>query len=887
MKRVGLITIIIYVLGFQGKCQNSLDDLNIFFAHDFNSNTAGRYDPDQWTKDFLNPPWVNRLDELKIVEDPTDEVNPTKAMFIDFPANSLGPAEGGTHWQSPLPQGYEEMYVSYDIMFMRGFQFQRGGKIPGVKGGSVSGETNKPNGYDGFIAYLMFKADRPVFYIYYPDANIPQYGVTWEWGQTYSTEEFSPSQIKFEYASGAVHFETGVWHNLTFRVVLNTVNPSGGGNFDGILEAWFDGKLVMEISHILFRHTKDLKIDKLVMHGFFGGGDDSWRNPIYEWIKYDNVMLYTFKEGMDVPRGNNLSPTNRSINYWRKMTGVPTISEEVPQETDDNQSEDTTPEEVTTEEPAPVVAVTPVTPVALQPAVTLPANHAPVIASQTMSVLPSNVYNFSSRVDASDPDQGQVLRYDLISGNEKEAFVLNSGTGLLTLNLKKLNFDNPSTYTLKVQVTDNGSPSLSSVSEVFVKVIPATAKYHIDPENSNDPLEDGSKLHPFDSWGDITWKDGIAVYQKSNTRTQIDEISIGASNVLIDTYGGDLPAVIESETKNYVIRAFEKSNITIRHLSIMAGQALSCIYALGAESNNINVERCILQGSANGVRFVDVKNVTLSYNTFQDNEEAILSYADTTYVTYNVFVRNTTAVNISGSESESFIFNNVFFENHQGIENSYADMTLYNNIFYMADPTDIALNNQLSNLVSDNNLYYPEQPGFIKANNKSFDNLVSYQKQENLDLNSIIGNPMFVDPGRNDFSLLAESPAINTGKLVSKTTDFAGSSVPSGKGTDIGAFENKDAYIKNSNNLLVYPNPSSGNVILKLIPSLTNESENTVSEFDLNIHDMSGRIVLHKSVPYDDLLYMHNLDLSRLPRGSYRVVLDDGSEITTGSITLN
>jgi hypothetical protein len=215
-----------------------------------------------------------------------------------------------------LADQYEEMYVSYDVMFMPGFQFQSGGKLPGVKGGAIN--ITRPNGYDGFSAYMMFKVDRPAFYIYYPDANIPEYGVTFEWGREYNTSDFSPSQVQFEYTDGSVHFSTGEWHNITYRVVLNTIN-SDQGNYDGILEAYYDGKLVTQVSHVLFRHTSELKINQLVMMSFFGGASDNWRNPIYEWLKIDNVMLYTFKDNLNIPRGNNLSPTNRTINYWRKI----------------------------------------------------------------------------------------------------------------------------------------------------------------------------------------------------------------------------------------------------------------------------------------------------------------------------------------------------------------------------------------------------------------------------------------------------------------------------------------------------------------------------------------------------------------------------------------
>jgi hypothetical protein len=304
-----------YILKLQS---NNLDDLDVIFAHNFENNTLGNYLSKEWDLDWLSPSWVNRLSELDIVSDESDILNPTKSMRIFFPANSLGPEQGGTNWATIVPEKYEEAYFSYDIKFMPGFEFQAGGKIPGISGGSIP-STNKPTGYDGFGAFIMFKADRPMFYIYYPDSPQDQYGLGIEWGKKYASNEFSPSQIKVEYTSGPVYFSTGVWHNLTYRVVLNSVNTNGSVNYDGILEAYFDGKLVTQISRLLFRHTTTLRIDKISMMLFFGGATDDYRNPINEWLNIDNVLLYNFKSDVNVPRGHELSPTNRTIEYWRSF----------------------------------------------------------------------------------------------------------------------------------------------------------------------------------------------------------------------------------------------------------------------------------------------------------------------------------------------------------------------------------------------------------------------------------------------------------------------------------------------------------------------------------------------------------------------------------------
>jgi hypothetical protein len=320
MKLLVTFTLFLQAFALSIFAQNSLDDLNVIFKHDFENNTLGDYDHDEWNRDFLYPDWNNRQTETDIVQNSSDPINASKSLQINFPANSLGSNEGGTYWWTMIEK-QNELYMSYDLYFMPGFEYQLGGKLPSLQGGELS-DAGGSTGYDGFTGGLMFKQDgQIVFYIYYPDSKEQQYGESFTWGaNNYPDGYFSPSSVKIEYGSGNISYcHPGEWHNITYRMVLNTVKPTGGGNYDGILEAFFDGKMVTQISHILFRHTTNLNIDRLRIMSFFGGGTDDWRNPIEEWLRIDNVILYTFKENIDVPRGNTLSPTNRTINYWRKF----------------------------------------------------------------------------------------------------------------------------------------------------------------------------------------------------------------------------------------------------------------------------------------------------------------------------------------------------------------------------------------------------------------------------------------------------------------------------------------------------------------------------------------------------------------------------------------
>jgi len=300
---------------------NSLNDLNIVFKHDFERNTLGNYRDDEWREDFRNPEWGERS-TLNIIQDTTDSSDSTKALQMNFQEGTRGGGEGSMVWWTTLNGKYEELYFSYDVMFEPGFDFGEGAKIPSLKGGNaeVEGQMDRPDGYDGFANGLMFKEyGRIVFYLYFPDSRLDMYGDSYWWGGDYADDvDFSPSTIEVGYTSrGLATCTAGEWHNLTYRTVLNTIDANGNSNYDGILEAYFDGKLVFQLTHILWRRTKDLGIDTLNMRAFFGG---TWTCPKDEWMRMDNVIVYTIKDNINVPRGNVLSPTNRTINYWRNFT---------------------------------------------------------------------------------------------------------------------------------------------------------------------------------------------------------------------------------------------------------------------------------------------------------------------------------------------------------------------------------------------------------------------------------------------------------------------------------------------------------------------------------------------------------------------------------------
>jgi hypothetical protein len=76
------------------------------------------------------------------------------------------------------------------------------------------------------------------------------------------------------------------------------------------------------------------------------------------------------------------------------------------------------------------------------------------------------------RINAYDSDTSQTLTYRIVDGNEENLFVLDENTGLLYWKNKPVEPTQPKTYVLTVEVTDSGTPPLSSKAECTIYHIP-------------------------------------------------------------------------------------------------------------------------------------------------------------------------------------------------------------------------------------------------------------------------------------------------------------------------------------------------------------------------------------------------------------------------------
>ena len=100
-------------------------------------------------------------------------------------------------------------------------------------------------------------------------------------------------------------------------------------------------------------------------------------------------------------------------------------------------------------------------------------NEAPIVSSSTFTVAENSANGtVIGRVNATDPDAGDTLRYTLVAGNPNGAFALDSNTGVITVqDASQLDFESRPVAFLQIEVRDDASPSLSTLTTVRIDLV--------------------------------------------------------------------------------------------------------------------------------------------------------------------------------------------------------------------------------------------------------------------------------------------------------------------------------------------------------------------------------------------------------------------------------
>lgn len=269
--KTGTVLLFLFSFAVLQSCSVNQEKGELVFSQDFESADLGTC-----TVSNLNLMWAGSADGFSGVASNrvsivTDAVQ-GQVLRVLYPSNQYESAQSGAQWKFYLNKTYQELYCTYKVKFQNGFDFVKGGKIPGLAGGTANSGKRPSTGFDGFSARMMWREEgSAIQYVYHP-------------GQIADTGDVMYWTVNSQY----VKFIPGQWHQVEHRIVMNTP-----GFFDGIIECWFDGIRAFYVDNISFRYTNAYGIDIFYFSTFFGGDKADWASSKDQYAYFDDFIIST------------------------------------------------------------------------------------------------------------------------------------------------------------------------------------------------------------------------------------------------------------------------------------------------------------------------------------------------------------------------------------------------------------------------------------------------------------------------------------------------------------------------------------------------------------------------------------------------------------------
>ena len=232
-------------------------------------------------------------------------VNKSDAVFEDasVAADTRGSGhvfrlrlEAGTIWRKPtgnhgivtfvnLPKQVDNACMSYDIRFSSGFDWSKGGKLPGLSGVAPGVDEGLPAGGGkpgdkGWSGRLMWRTPTTL------DPAVAKQGspdMATQYMYSASQQDYYGDVLPW-----MQRFVAGTWHHVKICYVMNTV-----GRADGVLRTWLDGNPGLDRTGYVYRTRNDVHIGDLMWSIFRGGSTLDWAGDTTGYVDIDNVLITT------------------------------------------------------------------------------------------------------------------------------------------------------------------------------------------------------------------------------------------------------------------------------------------------------------------------------------------------------------------------------------------------------------------------------------------------------------------------------------------------------------------------------------------------------------------------------------------------------------------
>ena len=249
---------------------------------------GGVYTEDDLDIDWGLPVWEDGVREGRVsIVKGLDAFRGKTSLAVLFPQGGYGTKRGGAQWQLDFPESYKMVRLRYRVKFGAGFDFVRGGKLPGLAGGTAPTGNTTADGFNGWTGRLMWRTDyegEPGA-VPQPLANVVTY-------LKHSRSGFDGSgrnedNIYWLGSDGErIEITSGVWYRI-----VQTVKMNDRGRANGQAKTWLDGVKTSDVRGLKFRKTDDFGVDLFYFSTFFGGGNSDWAPSKDEVIYFDDFDL--------------------------------------------------------------------------------------------------------------------------------------------------------------------------------------------------------------------------------------------------------------------------------------------------------------------------------------------------------------------------------------------------------------------------------------------------------------------------------------------------------------------------------------------------------------------------------------------------------------------
>jgi len=206
-------------------------------------------------------------------------------LQVTYPQGSISDGTGGTQfinlWNSSSGSGFNSMLLTYEVAFDTGFDWVKGGKLPGIRGGLSSTGCSGGREADGsscFSARVMWRQNAAgEIYAYIPETD----------ALCSEKKIICNSDFGISMSRGNFTFVAGQWNTITILVQLNDPTSSNGN-----MQLYFNNDLAINQTGLKIRTDSSLMANGLFFSTFFGGSDSSFATPQTVHTYFRNLQVW-------------------------------------------------------------------------------------------------------------------------------------------------------------------------------------------------------------------------------------------------------------------------------------------------------------------------------------------------------------------------------------------------------------------------------------------------------------------------------------------------------------------------------------------------------------------------------------------------------------------